>query len=126
MNKMELIKASITTSTAGVYSGKIPVPHGRLLQYRCKLTALSTKGHVTLKGSTTGLTYLNLAINASTAATTRAPRQPLSDSSGNAIYFTTDTSTPQRDFYYVGGEMLTLSVSSGGTSKTGTIWMWVG
>jgi hypothetical protein len=123
---MELIKASITTSTAGIYSGKIPVPHGRLLQYRCKFAALSTKGHVTLTGSTTGVTYLNLAISASTAATTRAPRQGLSDSSGDVVYFTTNASAPQRDFFYVGGEMLTLAVSSGGVSKTGKLWMWIG
>lgn len=127
MGKVSLVTVAIETNGDGDFSVTVPVPDGRLLQYRYVpdgASPLATGADIDVVGATTGFVYVNQD-NIGTSAFTKAPRQPVHDNAGAASLYA-DSGEPVEDHVFIGGEQLTVTIDEGGDTNLGTLYLWIG
>ena len=116
---------TVTTNTAGTGTAYTPSVTGRVLQIQyVKPTSSSFSDgvdfDVTLE--TTGtVVWSEDNVNASC---TRFPRIQAQTTAG--VGMTYDGTYPVPDYVYVAGERLAIAVASGGSTTTGTFYVWIG
>lgn len=121
---IQLVTIPVTTTAGGAFTTELNVS-GYLVQYRYVpdgSTPLDTGADVTLVGTTTAFSYLNLA-NIGTSAFQKLPRYATSDEQGVASLFAA-AGEPVEGLMYAGPEILTFTVAQGGASKLGTFYLW--
>jgi hypothetical protein len=111
-----------TTTSAGAATVYTPAVTGRVLQIRYVKTDFADGVDVAVTLETTGLAVLTEAnVNASV---TFVPRQATHDVNGDGLTY--DGTYTQTDFVYVANERVQIAVTSGGDTKTGTFYVWIG
>lgn len=85
---------------------------------------LDTGADLTITGETSGLVIATLS-NIGTAAVQWAPRQATADVVGAAALYASG-GVGVNDRIAIAGERIKVVVAQGGTSKTGTLYIWVG
>lgn len=123
-----LLRIPIVTSTGGSFSATVPVPAGRLTQYRFVpvATALATGADLAITGDASGFVYAAQTDIGSTTPFTKAPRQPIHDATGTASLYSTASVEPVEGYMFTGGEMLDVTITDGGDTKSATLFIWIG
>lgn len=118
---------SITTDASGDFTAKTPNVQGPVRQVRYVpdgSNPLATGADLDIVSEQTGLVVANHD-NIGTSAFTRAYRQPTHDADGSASLYA-GSGEPVEDLIYLGGERLTVTISNGGNTLSGTIYIWIG
>jgi hypothetical protein len=105
------------------YSG---VVSGRVLQLSYvpdATTPLDTGADLTITGETTGQAIATLS-NIGTSAFNKVPRQATHGITGTALVYASTDAVAEP--VYVSGERIKVVVAQGGTSKTGTLHIFIG
>lgn len=121
----KLISIDIVTNAGGGFSTTV-VASGCFRQYRYVPAGggnnLETGASISLVGSKTGFVYLNHAA-IGTNAFQKVPRYPTSDQVGAASLYQ-DDGEPVEAPAVAFGEILTLTIATGGNAKAGTLHLW--
>lgn len=124
---VQLFATAIVTDSSGDFALTLQAQSGRLLQYRYKpdgTSPLAAGAGITLSGAASGLSLIAQS-NIGASAFTKAPRQPTHTLAGTALVRSTGGDEPVSDYVWIGGEQLSLAVSSGGAAKAGTLYLWI-
>ncbi len=119
-----IVKVVLATNGSGAFSETIPVPRGRLLQYRLDYGDTDTGADLDIVGAVTGFVYVNQD-NLGTSDFQKVPRYATHDETGTASLYAAG-GEPVEGYMWVGDEDLTVTVANGGTSKTSTLYLWIG
>lgn len=116
---------TVTTTTAGTGTAYTPAVTGRVLQIQYVKPASSSFSDgvdfaVTLETTGTSV-WSESNVNASC---TRYPRVQPHTSAGVAMTY--DGKYPIPEYVYVANERVAIAVSSGGSTTTGTFYVWIG
>lgn len=124
-----LTTIAVTTDGSGDFTTDFVVPSGggRFLQYRYVpdgSSPLDTGADLDVTGKTTGFVYVNHD-NLGVSAIDRIVRGATYDIDGSALLYAA-SGEPVEEAAAIGGEPLTVTISNGGASKAGTLYIWTG
>lgn len=122
---MKIYQFNIATSAGGAWSETVSGIYGRLVQYRYVPDAtspLATGADLDLVGAQSGFVYINQD-DIGTSAFQKLPRLATSDETGAASLYA-GSGEPVEDCAAI-AEPITASISSGGNSKLGVLYIWV-
>lgn len=124
--QVELHTVAIATDANGDFTGYTAVVKGEIRQYRYVpgAAALDTGADLDITGETTGIVISNQD-NIGTSAFTKVPRAATHDETGTASLYAAG-GEPVEDRIAVAGERLKVVIASGGNTKSGTLYIWVG
>ena len=122
---MQLITVPVTTDVSGDATVQIIGVSGSFLQLRYVpdgSNPLDTGADLDISGDKTGLVFVNHD-DIGLTAFTRCYRQATHGTDGSASLFAAG-GEPVEDYIIAHGENLTLTIASGGASKSGTFYLW--
>lgn len=120
---VSIVRADILTDGTGAFSKKLLQVNGKLLQIRYVHTDLANGWGLSVVDDESGLVLVS-ATGLGQASFTRAPRQPTHDTALAASLFAAGGEPVESGIYMCGQP--TVTVSSGGDTKQGKLFMWFG
>lgn len=125
VERFDFVLGVNASGAATVYSDRVATGEVRQIRYVPDgSTPLDTGADLTITGEVSGLAIATLT-NIGTSAVQWAPRQATSDVSGAASLYAA-AGAAVNDRIAIAGERIKVVVAQGGTSKTGTLYIWVG